>query len=423
VRSDQPPSPSAARPKRNSAFNRALIPIFLIQLIGAMGYGIVFPLLPYYGAELGATPFINGLLAASYALCAFVAGPLLGQLSDRLGRRPVLIVSLIGTVIGFVFLGIGGSLFMLFLGRIIDGITGGNIVVAQAYVNDVVRPEERTQTFGLMGASFGAGFALGPVLGSALSIYGLSVPMYAAAVLTTIAVIVTYFLLPESINKNAPLKTQRTGVLGQFATIAEVFTRKELIPLLLLFSIMTFSMMFFFSSLGQYMQLQVKVPPNQAGWPAAAFGISNIIFQVFLLRTMVKTFGERSLIPMGFAAILICTMGVYFTSSLVLTMAFNLFMSLGMTLLRPAITSLVTQKIDPREGGKVLGVNASIDSLAQIVAPIAGGWLIEAFNPGMPSLVSAVIASLGIALFLGVRSTLPARANERPVGVAPAAGR
>ncbi len=412
-------STSSARPK----LNPALIPILLVQLIGAMGYGIVFPLLPYYGTQLGATPLINGILAASYALCAFIAGPILGQLSDKYGRRPILIISLIGTVIGFVFLGIGGSLFMLFLGRIIDGITGGNIVVAQAYVNDVVRPEERTQTFGLMGASFGAGFALGPVLGSLLSVYGLSVPMYAAAVLATIAAIVTYFMLPESINKNAPLKTQRTGVLGQFATIAEVFTRKELIPLLLLFTIMTFSMMFFFSSLGQFMQLQVKVPANQAGYPAAAFGISNILFQLVLLRIAVKALGERSLIPLGFISVFICCFGVYLTNSLLLTMGFSLFMSLGMTLLRPAITSLITQKIDPREGGKVLGVNSSIDSLAQIVAPIAGGWLIEAFNPGMPSLFAAGFAVIGLAIFFGVRATLPARANARPMGVAPVAGR
>ncbi len=135
------------------AFNRALIPVLLIQALGAMGYGVVFPVMPYYVAQFGGTPLSVGLLGSAYAVCAFFAAPVLGALSDRYGRRPVLLFSLIGTCIGFILLGIGGSLLVLFLGRIIDGISAGNMAVAQAYVADITEGEERTTAFGLMGAA------------------------------------------------------------------------------------------------------------------------------------------------------------------------------------------------------------------------------------------------------------------------------
>jgi MFS family permease len=388
--------------------NPALIPVILIQLINAMGYGIIFPLMPYYAAQYNATPFIVGMLSASYAIFAILAGPILGQLSDRYGRRPWLLFSLIGTSLGFVLFGIGGSLLMLFLGRIIDGISGGNIVIAQAYVSDVTKPEDRTRTFGLMGAAFGVGFILGPALGSLLAPFGFSVPSWVAAGSAAFAAVVTFFMLPESIK--AQNTSQPLNFFSQFAAIGEVFGRIELRPLLLLFGSMTLAMGTFFTNLSLVLQLQAKLPANLVGIPAVFFGIANIIFQIFLLGRAVEAFGEKRLIPIGFIAILFAGIGMFFTTTLLFTIVITIAMSLGLTLLRPSLTSLLSHASGEHEQGKVLGVSVSLDSLAQIIGPLLGGFLIDRFTPGAPGLVGAGIALTALMIFFVVQKRLPARA-------------
>lgn len=388
--------------------NPALIPIILIQLINAMGYGIIFPLMPYYAAQYNATPFIVGMLSASYAIFAILAGPILGQLSDRYGRRPWLLFSLIGTSLGFVLFGIGGSLLMLFLGRIIDGISGGNIVVAQAYVSDVTKPEDRTRTFGLMGAAFGVGFILGPALGSLLAPFGFSVPSWVAAGSAAFAAVVTFFMLPESIK--AQNTSQPLNFFSQFSAIGEVFGRIELRPLLLLFGSMTLAVGTFFTNLSLVLQLQAKLPANLVGIPAVFFGIANIIFQIFLLGRAVEAFGEKRLIPIGFIAILFAGIGMFFTTTLLFTIVITIAMSLGLTLLRPSLTSLLSHASGAHEQGKVLGVSVSLDSLAQIFGPLLGGFLIDRFTPGAPGLVGAGIALTALMIFFVVQKRLPARA-------------
>jgi DHA1 family tetracycline resistance protein-like MFS transporter len=392
--------------------NPALAPIFLIQLIGAMGYGIMFPLLPYYGKEYGASPLVNGMLLASYGICSFIAGPILGTLSDRYGRRPWLIFSLIGTIVGFALLGIGGSLFMLFLGRMIDGISGGNVVIAQAYISDVSKPEERTQNFGVMGMAFGIGFALGPALGTLLSPYGLSVPMWVAAGLTAVATVVTYLRLPESIKPGANAGAGRS-VLGQFGAIGEVFTRASLQPLLLMFLSFTLTAFLFITSISQVMQLQIGAGVDQAGWPATVFGVLNILFQS-QLRGIVARLGERRMIVTGLATLLVPSIGMFLVREVWQMVALAPFMALAMTLLRPSLTAMLTALTDPRAVGKVLGVGNSIDALAQIVAPLIGGLLIQAVTPGTPGLLGALIASLGLLIFALRSGMLPARVGGRP---------
>ena len=406
--------------KDKPAFNKALLPILLIQLIGSMGYGIIFPIMPYYAAQFEANPLTVGLLSASYAVCSLLAGPILGQLSDRYGRRPWLLFSQLGTVLGFVLFGIGGSLWMLFLGRIVDGISGGNIVIAQAYVSDVTKPEDRTRVFGLMGAAFGLGFVLGPIIGSLLSPFGFAVPSFAAAGMALIAAITTFFMLPESV-KQSGAPTKRQTVIEQFAAIGQVLRRPELRTMLTLFAAMTMTMALFVTTIGQFMQLQIKAPASQSGYPAAAFGLFNILFQVLLVGRMVKSLGERRMIPIGFAALFVANLGLFFVSTLWFTIALGGFLAFGMTLLRPSLTALISQRVGAHEQGKVLGVNQSIDSLAQVIAPILGGWLIGTFTPGTPGLLAAGLAAMALVIFFGVRASLPERAMAGPMKPATAA--
>src|ERR1044072_4220492 len=177
--------------------------IFITILIDLIGFGIVIPVLPYYvGKEpFNATPLTFGWLVASFSIMQFIFSPILGKLSDKYGRRPILFLSLIGTGIGFLVLGFATTMWMVFAGRILDGITGGNISTAQAYIADVTTPENRARGMGMIGAAFGIGFVLGPAIGGILSPFGLAVPFYFAAGLAFVNAALLYFVLPETVKK------------------------------------------------------------------------------------------------------------------------------------------------------------------------------------------------------------------------------
>src|SRR5512136_2377508 len=174
-----------------------LLPIFLIVFIDLLGFGLILPLLPFYAKSFGASELTVGLLLASYSLMQFIGAPVLGRLSDRYGRRPILLVSQFGTFIGFMILGFANALWMLFLSRIIDGISGANISTAQAYIADVSDEKNRAKNFGLIGAAFGLGFIIGPAVGGFLSRFGYQVPAFAAAGLSLLSMVLTYFMLHE----------------------------------------------------------------------------------------------------------------------------------------------------------------------------------------------------------------------------------
>jgi len=165
--------------------NKKLVSVILVVFIDLLGFSLILPLLPYYAATFGANGFVTGLLVASYAAMQFVGAPLLGRMSDRYGRRPVLLLSIAGTSIGFLVLGFANALWMLFASRIIDGLTGGNLSVAQAYISDVTDAKDRAKGLGLVGAAFGLGFIIGPVSGGLLSQWGYAVPAFAAAAAIT----------------------------------------------------------------------------------------------------------------------------------------------------------------------------------------------------------------------------------------------
>ena len=186
----------------NSSKKTQLGIIFLTILINMVGFGIVIPVLPFYATEFGATPFEIGWLFGIYSLVQFVFSPFIGQLSDRFGRRPVLILSTLGTAAGFLVMGFSETLLMLFVGRIIDGVSGGSVGTAQAYIADITGPEERSKAMGLIGAAFGLGFIFGPALGGVMAAYfGHAAPMITAGVLAIINALLIFILLPESISK------------------------------------------------------------------------------------------------------------------------------------------------------------------------------------------------------------------------------
>jgi len=189
--------------------NKNLLTIFLIVLIDLLGFGIILPLLPYIAEKYQANPFQIGLLTASYSFFQLIASPILGRLSDRYGRKKILMISQFGSVVGYLLLGLAGSLLLLFISRIVDGITGGNISIAQAYIADVTDKKNRAKGMGMIGAAFGLGFIFGPALGGLLAKISYSTPAYFAAGIAMLTVVTTYFFLKESVDVKVVAKSPR----------------------------------------------------------------------------------------------------------------------------------------------------------------------------------------------------------------------
>src|SRR5512141_2055210 len=194
--------------------NRLLFSIILVVFIDLLGFSLILPLLPFYAESYGASATLVGLLVASYAAAQMIGAPILGRLSDRYGRRPILIASIFGTFLGFLLLGFAKTLVVLFAARILDGLTGGNLTIAQAYISDVTDPKDRSKGLGLIGAAFGLGFIIGPVTGGFLSQWGYAVPAFVAAALSFMNLILIYAWLPESLTpeKRASMSDKRPAI-------------------------------------------------------------------------------------------------------------------------------------------------------------------------------------------------------------------
>jgi MFS transporter, DHA1 family, tetracycline resistance protein len=395
----------------------AIWALLLVNFVGSLGFTITLPLMPYYAATFGADPLTVGMLSASYAVFALVAGPILGQLSDRHGRRPWLLFSQLGTVIGFALTAVGGSLWMLFLGRIIDGISGGNQVIAQAYIGDVARPEERTRVYGLMGASFGLGAIVGPVLGGALSAVSYALPFWVAAAIGTVALLVTARYLPES--RPAAADHTRTTI-NPVRQLLDLATAPELLRPLSLYAVMALVFGLFVASIGLFMQLQLAASPVTAGLMVGYYGVVSVAMQLLVVGRAATTLGERGMVAVGLSATAASLAILAFAGGIPATMLGVSVLVFGMGLLRPAVMSLISGAAGPQRQGATMGATQSLQSLADIIAPLVAGALIAAGTPGLPFVAGAVVALAGLLVArLPAGAAAPVELAEPPAPAAP----
>lgn len=389
-----------------------LLPIFLIVVVDVLGLTIILPLLPFYAEKLGASATLVGLLIATYAACQLVAGPLLGRISDHTGRRPVLLVSQMGTLSGFLLLAFAQSLWLVFVARAIDGLTAGNLSLAQAYIADVTRPEERAKSFGLIGIAFGLGFLVGPGVSGYLSQFGYQWPIFAAAGLSATSILCTFFLLPkqppspegEQEGPAMPGGTRLT--LLDWGTYAQYFRRPELAGLLWQFFAFALSFAMFFGGFALYAERRYwfgphRFGPKEVGYFFAYAGFLGIILQGGLLGRLVKRFGERKLVKSGFLAATASYLALAFTWTTPQLLLAGLVSSYGNGVLRPGLTSLITQRTGRREQGVVLGLNQSLNSVAQIVSPSLAGFLIDRNWLAAWALTAAAITGIGMLIGTG----------------------
>ena len=349
-----------------------LLIIFLTVFVDLIGFGILIPVLPLYAKHFGATEITNGWLVGIYSIMQLVASPLLGRLSDRVGRRPVLFFSLIGTALGFFIMGWATTLFWLFAARIIDGISGGNISTAQAYIADITPPEDRSKSMGLIGVAFGLGFILGPAIGAIMSHISISAPFYFAGGLALVNAAMVYFFLPESLPKESRSKPGETAPLG------EVFKNGWHLPTLMAsyffgitgFSIMTTNFALFTFERFGYDQ-------KQNGYIFALVGLIGAVVQGGLLRRVLKTKSEKVVALSGGSLLLVGLVLLPLSGGLSALLIITAMIAVGNSFITPTLNGLASRSVDRLWQGRVIGLMQSAGSAGRAVGPVLAGWLLS----------------------------------------------
>ena len=387
-----------------------LINIFIVVFVDLLGFGLILPLLPYYAETFGANPLIIGFLVASYAAASLIGAPILGRLSDRFGRRPILLLSVAGTFLGYILLGFAqpigqlvANLFtshsvntfiigIMFLSRIIDGLTGGNITVAQAYITDVTDKTNRARGLGIIGSAFGLGFILGPAAGGLLSHWGYDIPAFAAAVLAFLNLISIFFFLPESLtdDQRAANQQQQRPAITLNALIAAL-NRPKVGPLLLIrfFIMLAFAM--FQAIFALFAQQKLNLSSQSTGFVLTFIGVYSVLVQGVGIGLLTKRFTENTIIITSLWLMLFGFIGWSLTPNLPIMLLVLLPLTGGGWILNLVITSAITKAVEPDEIGGMLGISTSIESVSRVISPTLGGFLFGSVGMWAPGVAGAVV--------------------------------
>jgi MFS family permease len=373
-----------------------LLPIFLTVFVDVLGLTIVLPLLPFYAEHFGASPLMVGALTATYAACQLVSGPILGRISDRVGRKPTLVVSQCGTFVGFIVLGLAGSLPMLFLGRIIDGCTAGNLTIAQAYISDVTKPENRTKAFALIGIAFGGGFLIGPAISGVMAHeWGFSSPPFAAAALSFLSIVFTSVLLPRVKPVEAPEPSP-----GRSLAFRRFFERAASRRRLLEFFAYVLAFQTLTGGLALFLERKLHFDVKSTGYVYAFSGLVGGIIQGGIIGRLVKKLGEEKLAIYGFASMAVGYALLGLVNGVPMLLVLIGISGFGIAVTRPAITTMITKSVGRNEQGSALGVSQSLSSIAAIIGPLVAGALIDRGLLTAWGVTAAVFATGGIVLSL-----------------------
>jgi DHA1 family tetracycline resistance protein-like MFS transporter len=376
-----------------------LISVFLCGI----GFSIIAPVVPFLVQPYTSSPsqqaIVVTMLTSVYAVCVFFAAPALGALSDKYGRRPLLLICLLGSSIGYLVFGIGGALWVLFLGRIIEGITGGSISTIFAYFADIIPPAQRTKYFGWMSAVVGMGTIIGPTLGGLLAKFGYSVPMFFGALITLLNVVYGFFFMPESLDKNNRLKDITLVRLNPFTQLASILSMKTLKRLLVsafLLWIPNGSLQAVFS---QFTMDTFNWKPALIGLMFSIMGFQDIVSQGLIMPRLLKKLSDKQIAIVGMTSEII-GYGLIAASSL---FSFYPLLIIGMfiygfgdSIFGPSFNGMLSKAVDSSEQGRIQGGSQSIQALARMIGPIIGGQIYVSLGHAAPAFMGMILIAAAI---------------------------
>jgi MFS transporter, DHA1 family, tetracycline resistance protein len=373
--------------------SRPLFVLFITILVNLIGFGIIIPLLPFYAQTFGASPFVIGLLFASFSIAQLVAAPLLGEWSDRWGRRPVLILSLIGTAVSFVMLALANSLWMLFAARIVDGLSGGNITTARAYIADMTTEEDRARSYGMLGAAFGLGFIIGPALGALFARISYTAPIWVAVGVTLAATALAWFWLPETVHRGSAVPG------SPWQALAALRHRADLRHLFTIDFIYWMSFAVYQTTFALFGARRFGFGASQTGYLLSAFGFLGVVVQAGLVGPIVSRLGERRTLAIGLFFTAIGWGGSALTHSVPVFVAMLVPGAIGIGLCNATLSALISHAAAPREQGRVQGAAGALESLGRALGPMWGNGALQIFGEGSAyAAAAALLAGAGIAV-------------------------
>jgi DHA1 family tetracycline resistance protein-like MFS transporter len=376
----------------------AMLSVVFIDLVG---FGVIIPLLPFYGQEFHAAPWTITTLMSVYSGCQLIAAPLWGRLSDRIGRRPVILVSVTTSVLGYLWLGSADALWMLFAARVLQGLSAGNISVAQAYMADISTPENRGKAMGALGAALGLGFVVGPALGGLLAggdpeHLNVALPSYVAAGLSFAALLLAGFALKESL----PVEHRMAAAdrPGRVAQVLDAFGRPRLRQLMILFFTSSVAFAGMESSFALWTRARFSWGPAQVGYMFGMVGIVLVIVQGGLIGPIIRRFGEARTLLAGTITVGLGLALMAAAHSPPLGIAASCLLAFGMGMSSPSTSSLISREAGASEQGGILGVNQSVGSFARIVGPAIAGGAFTYAGPSAPYAAGALLMAISALL-------------------------
>ncbi len=389
----------------------ALAFIFAVVFLDLLGVNLIVPVQAFLVRQYDTDALTVSLLTVIYSAAQFVAAPVLGMVSDRIGRRPVLLICLLGSAIGYFIFGVGGALWILFLSRLIDGITGGNLSVATAYIADVTPPEKRAQNFAMMGAAFGLGFLLGPAIGGMLGNINLALPAFVAGGLSLVAMAIGFFVLPESLTKEMRAANKREDA-NPFTAISRILRLPGLGLLLTATFIFLFAFNGMTNNVSVFMIEKFNVQPFEFALVFVLAGIVNIIVQGGLIRILVPRFGEKRLSMAGLVILAVSWLGIVNVPSMWMVYMLAAVSAIGSALTMPTLNAMASNRVNQNQQGKLAGVSASLNSLANVIGPLWAGAAYDLLTPTAPYWSSGVFLLLAFVMVFRVNGTMKAGVSE-----------
>ena len=378
----------------------------MIQFTEVLGFSSVMPIIPFLGLSLGLNAFQVGLILSIFSMCQLFASPITGKLSDRFGRKPLLLFSQMSTFIGFVLLGLASNVWILVLARLVDGLLGSNMTVTQAYISDVTNPKYRTKTYGYSSAVFGAGLIFGPVIGGLLLSINFSAPFFFAAGISLLSIILVIIFLPESLNmKENKLDFKLEDILPIKET-KKFFKSAKIRGVLMFFFIYNLGFFLFINTFAIFADYQIHVTPQEVAFYMAWIGMLRVIFQSVLINPLLKKVSENITLKLGIFAMIFTMAFLIFSTDYWIVYIPLFFLSFGTGVVRPILTSKLTKAVKQEETGSLLGVNNSLTSIGQIISPILGGLILQFLPSQTLPTISAIIF---VVIFITWRWTIAAK--------------